>query len=99
MKELKTCGGDYLPSIDWDRNSAWLQLAALACCLNAWLRHIALDGQLAKAEPKALRYRLLGAPARLVTHARRKILKIPPGWSWAHDLATAYQRLQALHPA
>jgi hypothetical protein len=99
MKELKTCGADNLPSVDWNRNSAWLQLAALACCLNAWLRHLALDGQLAKAEPKALRYRLLGAPARLVTHARHKILKIPPGWHWAGDLATAYQRLQALHPA
>jgi hypothetical protein len=99
MKELKTCGADNLPSVDWDRNSAWLQLAALACSLNAWLRHLALDGQLAKAEPKALRYRLLGAPARLVTHARRKILKVPPGWQWARDLATAYQRLQALHPA
>jgi hypothetical protein len=99
MKELKACGAENLPSTDWHRNSAWLQLAALACTLNAWLRHLALDGQLAKAEPKALRYRLLGAPARLVTHARRKILKIPPGWQWARDLATAYQRLQALHPA
>jgi hypothetical protein len=99
MKELKTCGADNLPSVDWDRNSAWLQLAALTCSLNAWLRHLALDGQLAKAEPKALRYRLLGAPARLDTHARRKILKIPPGWQWARDLATAYERLQALQPA
>jgi hypothetical protein len=79
VKELKTCDADNLPSIDWDHNSAWLQLAALACSLNAWLRHLAIDGQLAKAEPKALRYRLLGAaPGRLVTHAQ--IPKIPPGW-------------------
>jgi Transposase DDE domain group 1 len=54
MKELKACGGENLPSIDWHRNSAWLQLAALACTLNAWLRHLALHGELAKAEPKAL---------------------------------------------
>jgi hypothetical protein len=99
MKELKTCGAQNLPSTDWDRNSAWLQLAALACTLNAWLRHIALDGELARAEPKALRYRLLGAPARHVVHARRATLKIPPGWHWAADLAAAYQRLHALHPA
>jgi hypothetical protein len=38
--------------VDWNRNSAWLQLASLACCFNAWLRHIALDGDLAKAEPQ-----------------------------------------------
>ncbi len=99
IKELKACGGQNLPSIDWDRNSAWLQLAALASSLNAWLRHLALDGELARAEPKALRFRLLGAPARLVTHARRKILKIPPGWAFAADVANAWDRLQALHPA
>jgi hypothetical protein len=78
MKELKTCGAENLPSKDWDRNSAWLQLAALATSFNSWVRHIGLDGELAKAEPKALRYRLFGAPARHVVHARQRILKIPP---------------------
>jgi hypothetical protein len=99
MKEIKACGAENLPSVDWNRNSAWLQLASLACCFNAWLRHIALDGDLAKAEPKALRYRLLGAPARYIQHARQAILKIPPGWTWATDLVAAFARLQHLHPA
>lgn len=99
VKELKACGAQNLPSTDWNRNSSWLQLAALAASMNGWLRHLALDGQLARAEPKALRYRLLGAPARHVTHARKKILKIPPGWALAADVVTAWKRLQALHPA
>lgn len=99
IKELKAVGAHNLPSADWNRNSAWLQLAALAASLNAWLRHLALDGDLARAEPKALRYRLLGAPARHVTHARQRILKIPPGWAWATDIVNAWERLQALHPA
>ncbi|MGH3984507.1 MAG: transposase, partial [Pseudonocardiaceae bacterium] len=99
VKQLKACGARNLPSIDYDRNAAWLQLAALATSLTAWLRHLALDGELAKAGTKTLRFRLLSAPARLVTHARRKILKVPPGWAWAQDLATAWDRLQALHPA
>jgi len=99
VKQLKACGARNLPSIDYDRNAAWLQLAALATSLTAWLRHLALDGDLAKAGTKTLRFRVLSAPARLVTHARRKILKIPPGWAWADDLATAWDRLQALHPA
>lgn len=99
MKETKACGGQRLPSNDYARNSAWLHLAALAVTLNAWLRLIALDGDLAKAEPKTLRFRLFSAPARLVTHARKKILKIPPGWAWSADLATAWQRIHALHPA
>ena len=99
VKQFKACGARNLPSIDYDRNAAWLQLAALATSLTAWLRHLALDGDLAKASTKTLRFRLLSAPARLVTHARRKILKVPPGWTWAQDLATAWNRLQALHPA
>ena len=99
LTQFKACGARNLPSIDYDRNAAWLQLAALATSLTAWLRHLALDGDLAKAGTKTLRFRLLSAPARLVTHARRKILKVPPGWAWADDLATAWDRLQALHPA
>lgn len=98
MKELKACGADNLPSTDWHRNSAWLQLAALACTLNAWLRHLALHGALAKAEPKKLRYQLLGAPARHIVHARQRTLLIPPGWRWAPDLVSGWERLQALHP-
>ncbi|MCA1695533.1 MAG: IS1380 family transposase, partial [Actinobacteria bacterium] len=89
MKQFKACGARNLPSIDYGRNAAWLQLAALATSLTAWLRHIGLDGDLAKASTKTLRFRILSAPARLVTHARRRILKIPPGWTWAQNLATA----------
>jgi hypothetical protein len=99
VKQFKACGARTLPSIDYDRNAAWLQLAALATTLTAWLRHLALDGDLANAATKTLRFRVLSAPARLVTHARRKILKIPPGWAWAEDITTAWDRLQTLHPA
>jgi hypothetical protein len=99
MKQVKACAARNLPSTDYNRNAAWLQLAALAVSLTAWLRHLALDGKLATASTKTLRFRILSAPARLVTHARRRILKIPPGWAWAQDLATAWHRPHALHPA
>jgi hypothetical protein len=98
MKQFKACGARNLSSIDYDRNAAWLQLAALATTLTAWLRHIGLDDDLAKASAKTLRFRILSAPARLIRHARRRILKIQPGWEWADDLATAWTRLQTLHP-
>ena len=39
--------------------------------LLAWLKLLALDGDLAKAEPKTLRYRVLHAAARLVRGGRR----------------------------
>ena len=70
-----------------------------ACVLLSWLRHLALDGKLAKAEPKTLRYRLFHAAARLVRGGRRKTLKIAATWPWAGAVITAWKRIQALpHP-
>ena len=88
IKELKACGANRLPSTSYARNSAWLALAAHTVTLLAWLRLLALDGDLALAEP-----------ARYVRHARSRILKIPTGWAWATHLADAFDRLRALHPA
>jgi hypothetical protein len=70
-------GAEKLPTADPDRNAAWLQRAALAVTLTAWLRHLALDGELNIAEPKILRFRLLAVPARIIHHARTRVLKIP----------------------
>lgn len=99
IKQLKAMGAAKLPTADAGRNAAWLQLAALAVTLTAWLRHLALDGQLQRAEPKMLRYRLFAVPARYVTHARTKILKLPDSWTWTQDLINAWTRIHALHPA
>jgi hypothetical protein len=44
----------------------------LAVDLLAWTQHLLLDGDLAKAEPKTLRYRLLHVAACL-THGQRRI--------------------------
>ncbi len=65
-----------------------------AATLLAWLNLIALDGSLAKAEPKTLR--VLHAAARLVRGGRRRILKIAATWPWAHAIAVAWTRIAAL---
>ena len=71
----------------------------VACILLAWLKLIALDGELAKAEPKTLRYRLLHAAARLARGGRRRTLKIAADWPWTEKIVTAWQRIQAIpHP-
>ena len=98
IKELKAMGAEKLPTADAGRNAAWLQLAAIAVTLTAWLRHLALDGELKLAEPKTLRFRLLNIPAKIIHHARSTILKIPDDWAWADDLVNAWERLHALHP-
>jgi len=48
----KDCGIGRFPSHDFAMNSAWLAVASIAAALLSWLRFIALDGDLARAEPK-----------------------------------------------
>ena len=60
-----------------------------------WALALLLEGGLAVAEPKTLRYRLLHVAARVVRHARRVIVRLHRTWPWAAELAAA-TRLQAL---
>jgi hypothetical protein len=92
----KDCGFGRFPSRLFAINAAWLQLALVGIDLLAWTRTLLLDGEHAMAEPKKLRYRLLHVAARIVRTARRTYLRIAQRWPWAHDLATAYARLEGL---
>ena len=95
----KDCGIGRFPSHDFAMNSAWLAVSLIAAALLSWLRLIALDGDLAKAEPKTLRYRVLHAAGKLVRGGRRRRLKIPASWPWAEAIATAWTRITALPQA
>jgi Transposase DDE domain group 1 len=77
-------------------NSAWLGVSLIAAALLSWLRLIALDGDLAKAEPKTLRHRVLHTAGKLVRGGRRRWLNIPATWPWAEAIATAWTRVIAL---
>ena len=80
-------------------NDAWLELVLTGCDLVAWSRMLLLQGtELATAEPKRLRYRLLHVAGRIASHARGVKLRMPRHWPWADVLATAFQRLRALSP-
>ena len=52
----KDCGIGKYPSSSLAMNKAWQAAALTAATLLAWLRLLALDGPLARAEPKTLRY-------------------------------------------
>jgi hypothetical protein len=92
----KDCGIGRLPSQAMPLNKAWFTAALIAATLLAWLRLLALDGDLARAEPKTLRYKILHAAARLVRGARRRQLKIAATWPWAGGIVTAFARISAL---
>ena len=82
----KATGLNHLPSASFDINQAWLLAVGMACDLLAWLRLLCLSGDLATAEPKTLRYRLLHTAARLIRGQRRRTIRIPQTWPWASDL-------------
>jgi hypothetical protein len=52
--------------------------------------------ELAAAEPKKLRYRLLHVAARITRGQRNTYLRLQGTWPWARDLAAAFARLAAL---
>jgi hypothetical protein len=95
----KDCGIGKYPSTSLAMNKAWQAAALTAATLLAWLRLLALDGHLARAEPKTLRYRILHAAGRIVHSGRRRFLKIAATWPWATDIATAWNRISALAQA
>lgn len=96
IRNGKNTGFGRFPSRMFAINSVWLELALAGIDLLAWTQLLLLDGELAKAEPKKLRYRLLHVAARITRSGRRTRLRIAAGWPWAADLVTAFTRLAAL---
>jgi len=96
IRAAKATGLANLPFDRWHRNTVWLELVLCAQDLTCWTQALLLDGELAVAEPKTLRYRLWHVAARIVRHARRFILRLQRSWPWAIELARAFARLRAL---
>jgi hypothetical protein len=98
VRAAKSMGLRNLPSKTWVVNCGWVLAANIAADLAAWCRLLGLYdcADLKDAEPDTLRYRLLSLPARLVRHARQRILKLSLTWPWAEAFLTCWQRLCAL---
>ncbi len=96
IKAAKDTGLGRLPSREYAINQAWVQIVAVAADLIAWLRLLALDGDLAKVEPKTLRFRMLHVPARLVRGGRQRHLRLPATWPWAVQIIDAFHRIMII---
>lgn len=83
IRTAKATGLGNLPHRDFARNEVWLELALVACDLLAWTQRLTLDGDLAAAEPKTLRYGLLHVAARVTSHARQQRLRLQRTWPTA----------------
>ena len=96
IRNDKDTGLRNMPFRDFDHNRVWLKLVGIAHDLLAWTQRLVLTGELARCEPKRLRYRLLHVAARLAFHARKATLRIDHAWPWATALAAAFTRARAL---
>jgi hypothetical protein len=96
IRNDKDTGLRNLPFRDFEHNRVWLKLVGIAHDLLAWTKRVLLTGELARCEPKRLRYRLLHVAARLAFHARTATLRIDAQWPWADALVAAFTRARAL---
>lgn len=98
IKDGKDLGLRRLPGHGMAFNQAWCVAVAIAADLLAWLRLLALDHhqRLSAASPAILRRALLGAPARLVRRARKRLIRLDDDHPHRGDLITAWDKICAM---
>jgi hypothetical protein len=99
IRDDKDTGLGKLPFKAFALNEVWLEIVMLAHDLLVWTQALCLDGELSKAEPKRLRYRLLHVGARLAFSARQGKLHLPATWPWTEALKAAFEKLKTLPAA
>jgi hypothetical protein len=88
--------GGQLPSGLFGANAAWWALMILALNLNAAMKRLVLGGAWATTRMKALRFHLIGLPGRVVSHARKLIIRLGAGPEALRTFITARETIHAL---
>ena len=99
IRDDKDTGLSKFPFKAFALNEVWLEIVMLAHDLIVWTQALVLEGELSKAEPKRLRYRLLHVGARLAFSGRRGKLHLPAAWPWTEALKAAFEQLETLPAA
>jgi hypothetical protein len=99
IRDDKDTGLAKLPFKAFALNEVWLEIVMLAHDLLVWTQALVLDDELANAEPKRLRYRLLHIAARLAFSGRQGKLHLPTAWPWTNALKRAFEKLKTLPAA
>ncbi len=92
---LKDSGLERFPFTNFQANQAWLQTVMWAADLARWFQLLCLVGPLARAKPRRLRWTLWHTPARIITTARRDVIRILDQWPTAADILAAYRAIAA----
>ena len=94
IRDDKDTGLSKLPFKQFALNQVWLEIVMLAHDLIVWTQALCLDGELATAEPKRLRYRVFHLAARLAFSGRRGKLHLPGTWPWTEAIKAAFEKLK-----
>jgi hypothetical protein len=95
IAELKSAGLAHLPSGKFMANAAWLALAVMSHNLARAVGRLAGE-DMEKVTAATLQRRAFTVPGRLVTSGRRRHLRLPASWPWAHAIEQALERIQAI---
>ncbi len=95
IAELKSAGLAHLPSGMFMANAAWLALSVMTHNLGRAVGRLA-GPDLEKATASTLQRRIFTVPGRLVHSGRRRHLRLPASWPWAHAITQALTTIQAI---
>lgn len=88
--------GGQLPSGLFGANAAWWTLMILAHNLNTAMKRLVLGKDWVTRRIKALRFRLIGLPGRVVSHARKLIIRLGAGADALATIINARRTIRAL---
>src|ERR1700674_1723964 len=88
--------GGQLPSGLFGANAAWWALMILAHNLNTAMKRLVLGKDWLTKRMKALQFRLIGLPGRVVSHARKLIIRLGAGTEALGLIVSARQAIRAL---
>ena len=95
IAELKSAGLAHLPSGKFMANAAWLALTVMAHNLGRAVGRLA-GHDLERATASTLQQRIFTVPGRLVHSGRRRHLRLPAAWPWAHAIEQALANVEAI---
>ena len=96
IERLKDSGLCRFPFSDFEANANWMTAVMLAADLVRWFQLLCLEGYWRSARPKALRWAIFHAPGRIVSSARRRIVRLLDGWPSAEAILAAYLQLELI---
>lgn len=87
-------GGGRMPSNDFGPNAAWWAISILAYNLQSAMKRTVLGGAWTTQRLKAIRFRLICLPGRVIEHARQIVIRLTAGHPSLEGLLRARERLR-----